>query len=176
MAAQIWVNIGYGNGLLPDIHQAICWTNVDFSLVRSSNICLRAISQEITKSSVTKISLKFTCLKFHWNLPGSNELILWNTPSFLSWSMHHLLIIPPASMKGSILVSLCPSFHRIVSALYLQQYLSDHFIFAHLIKQLQNMWSINSLCQNSKIRNFGKFFKFVTLTLSSCDLGCNITQ
>ena len=26
--------MGSGNGLLPDMHQAITWTDVDFSLVR----------------------------------------------------------------------------------------------------------------------------------------------
>ena len=35
MVTQIWVNIGSGNGLLPDAwrHQAITWTNVDLSQV-----------------------------------------------------------------------------------------------------------------------------------------------
>ena len=34
---EIWVNIGSGNGLLPGRHQAITWTNVDFSSVKSSD-------------------------------------------------------------------------------------------------------------------------------------------
>ena len=37
-------------------------------------IDLRAISQEISQPSSTKISLKITHLKFHPNLPGINEL------------------------------------------------------------------------------------------------------
>ena len=44
-------------------HQAITWTNVDLSSVRSSYIYLMAISQEIHQSSVTKISMKITHLK-----------------------------------------------------------------------------------------------------------------
>ena len=68
MATEIWVNIGSGNGLVP-----INWTNVDLSSVRSSDIHLRASSQEIPQPSITEISLKITYPKFHWNLPGANE-------------------------------------------------------------------------------------------------------
>ena len=55
-------------------HQAITWTNVDWSSVKSSDIHIRAISQEMPQSSITKICLKITNLKFHWNFPGANEL------------------------------------------------------------------------------------------------------
>ena len=48
------------------------------------------------------------------------------------------------------------------------------FIFAHLIQQLQKVCRVLRLFQNSKIWNFGKFFKFLTLALSSFDLGSNI--
>ena len=61
-------------------HQAIAWTNVDLSLVRSSDNHLRAISQEISHPSVIKISLKITCLKFHSDLPVANEI---NGSSFI---------------------------------------------------------------------------------------------
>ena len=40
-----------------------------------------------------------------------------------------------------------------------------HFIFTHLIKQLQKMCSVYFF-QNSQIWSFGEFFNFVTLTLS----------
>ena len=46
-------------------HQAITWTNVDLSSVRSSYIHLMAISQEIQQSSMTKINMKITHLKCH---------------------------------------------------------------------------------------------------------------
>ena len=55
-------------------HQAITWTNVDLSSLRSNDVHLRAISLEI---SVTKISLNFFfffSFLFHWNLPGAKEL------------------------------------------------------------------------------------------------------
>ena len=44
-------------------HQAITWTNVDWSSVKSSDIHIRAISQEMPQPSVTKICLKITCLR-----------------------------------------------------------------------------------------------------------------
>ena len=53
-------------------HQAITWTNVDLPSVRSNENHLRAISQEISQSSITKISLKITCLNFM----RANESIL----------------------------------------------------------------------------------------------------
>ena len=34
---------------------------------------------DITAISVTKINLKIIFLRFHWNLPGSNELTIWKT-------------------------------------------------------------------------------------------------
>ena len=46
-------------------HQVITWTNVDLSSVRSSCIHLMAISQEIHQSSMNKINMKITHLKFH---------------------------------------------------------------------------------------------------------------
>ena len=55
--------------------QAITRANVDLSSVRASDNYLRAISQEIPQPLITKISLKVTYLKFHSNLPGSNELM-----------------------------------------------------------------------------------------------------
>ena len=55
--------------------QAITWTNVDLSSIRSSVIHLRAILQKISQPTMIKISLKITYLKFRSNLPGVNELI-----------------------------------------------------------------------------------------------------
>ena len=51
-------------------HQAITWTNVDLSSVRSSGIHQRAISWEIPQPPFTQVSLKITFLKLNWNLPG----------------------------------------------------------------------------------------------------------
>ena len=57
-------------------HQAITWTNVNLSSVRSSGIHLRAISWEIPQPLFTKVGLKITYLKLIWNLPGANDLRL----------------------------------------------------------------------------------------------------
>ena len=70
MATEI--NIGSGNGLLPD---GTTWTNVDWSSVKSSDIHIRTISQEMPQPSITKIRLNIAYLKFHSNFPGANELI-----------------------------------------------------------------------------------------------------
>ena len=51
------------------------WTNADWSSAKSNDIHIRAISQEMPQPSITKICLKITCLKFHSNFPGANELI-----------------------------------------------------------------------------------------------------
>ena len=54
MATEIWVNIRSGNGWLPDSTQAITWNNVDWSSVKSNDIHISAISQEMPQPSITK--------------------------------------------------------------------------------------------------------------------------
>ena len=57
-------------------HQDVSCTNVELSSasVGSSDIHPIAISGEMPKSSITKISLKMMYLKFHYYLSGANEL------------------------------------------------------------------------------------------------------
>ena len=57
--------------------QVITWTNVDSSSVRSSDIHLRAFSQELPQPSITEDCLKINYLKIHSNLRGANELMHW---------------------------------------------------------------------------------------------------
>ena len=64
--------IGSGNACR---HQAITWTNVVWLSVKSNEIHIRAISQELHQPSITTICLKITCLECHWNFPRANELI-----------------------------------------------------------------------------------------------------
>ena len=71
MATEIWANIGSGNGLFAWQHQAITWTNFDWSSAKSNDIRIRAISQEMSQPSITEIRLKITYLKFHYNFPGT---------------------------------------------------------------------------------------------------------
>ena len=72
--------------------------------------------------------------------------------------------------------SVCASVDRMVSALYLQQYLSDPFHIS-ISYQATSEGMLHVLFV-TKFKNlyFGKFFKFVTLTLSSFDLGSNKSQ
>ena len=46
------------------LHQAITWTNVDWSSVKSSDIHIKAISQEMPQPSITEICLEMTYQKF----------------------------------------------------------------------------------------------------------------
>ena len=55
--------------------QAITWTTVDLSSVRSSDMHLRAVSHLIPLPPFTKIKLKIAYIIFHSNLPVANELI-----------------------------------------------------------------------------------------------------
>ena len=64
------------NGLSSLRCQAITWTNVDLISVRSTDIHLWAMSQEIPHSTITKISLKMTNLALYSNLPEANELMI----------------------------------------------------------------------------------------------------
>ena len=71
---KTWVNIGSGIMACWLTHKAITSTNVDWSSAKSSDIHIRAISQEMSQRPITRICSKITCLKFHSNFPGANEL------------------------------------------------------------------------------------------------------
>ena len=66
----------------------------------------------------------------------------------------------------------CPFVDRNVSALYLQQYLADPFRTSYQATSE----GVSRVKIVSIVKNFGKFFKFVTLTLSSFYLGYNMNQ
>ena len=51
------------------------WLSVDWSSVKSSDIHIMAISQEMPQPSITKICLNITYLKCHSNFPGANEIM-----------------------------------------------------------------------------------------------------
>ena len=74
---QIGGNIALGDGLVLDCTKPLPETMLTSS-VRCRDIHLGATSQEIHQSLITQISqisLKITCLKFHPDLWGVNELI-----------------------------------------------------------------------------------------------------
>ena len=68
------VNIGSGNGLVPDSTKPLPEPILTYRLLRSSHIHLRPISLEVLHPSVAKISLRITYLKFHSNVHGVNAL------------------------------------------------------------------------------------------------------
>ena len=75
MRTEIKVNIiGSCNGLLPDGTKPLPEPMLTNHHLKSSDIHIRAISQEMPQPSITKIRLKITYLKFHSNFPGANEL------------------------------------------------------------------------------------------------------
>ena len=77
-------------------------------------------------------------------------------------------------VRLSVRPSVCPSVDRIVSALYLQEYSSDPF---HICTSYQaTSEGVSRVMPISKFEILAIFFKFVTLTLSSFDLGSNMTQ
>ena len=87
------------------------------------------------------------------------------------------LLYPPLqrSWKGVywyhlVRLSVCLSVDRIVSALYLQQYSSDPFHICTSYQATSEGVACNVRLKIQKYKNFGEFFKFVTLTLSSFDL------
>ena len=73
-----------------------------------------------------------------------------------------------------VCLSARPSVHNMVYALYLQQCLPDP-VKIYISYQATSV-GVSSVFffQNSKIAIFGKFFKFVTLTLSRFELGSNM--
>ena len=83
-------------------HQAITWTNVDLSSVRSCGIHVRTISQEIPQPSITKISLKITSLEFISNLLGANEL-KYNRIIFLEIEFQNPSVFGPGHWGAAVL-------------------------------------------------------------------------
>ena len=71
----IEVIIGPGEGLLPRGPKPL--PEPLLPSARSSDTLRRTITQEIPQPLITKITLKFTYLSFHWSLPGANELTHW---------------------------------------------------------------------------------------------------
>ena len=98
-------------------HQAITWTNVDWSLVESSDIHIRAISQEMSQPSITNINLKIICLKFHSNIPGTNKLIVSQRKVITTEWMPTVLclkgIVPWLPMVGLAFILQCCVFNGV---------------------------------------------------------------
>ena len=90
MATDIWVNIGSGNGLLPDGTKPLpepMWTDHQWSPVI---FILGQFHMRMPQpSSITKIRLKIAFLEFHSNFPGANELnARLISPLHTHWRQH----------------------------------------------------------------------------------------
>ena len=73
MVTEIWVNIGSGNGLLPDGTKPLP-DAMDFSLVKCFGIHLRAVSQELLINFRWNMCLEIALLKLLPHLSAVNEL------------------------------------------------------------------------------------------------------
>ena len=74
---EIWVNIGSGNGLLPDGTKPLPEPMLTDHQWSPSDIHIMAISHEMPQPLVTKIHLKITYLNIHSSFPGVSELTCW---------------------------------------------------------------------------------------------------
>ena len=112
-----------------------------------------------------------------------------NTPVlyvFFNRSYHHpyqsiiklYFIIPSAQRSWKVYtgltISVCPSVDGIVSTLYLLKYSQNPFYIYTPFWAISEGLSPAFVFQNSQIWCFGKFFNFVTLTLSGFDFGSNM--
>ena len=70
-------------------HQAITWTNVDLSSVRSCGILRRSLSWEDVKIPISKIRFKITFLESHSDLPRTNELSAIFRLHVWHWLQYH---------------------------------------------------------------------------------------
>ena len=95
MVTQIWVNIGSGNGFLPDGTKPLPDPIMPMlSLVRPSDFHLRSISREIPQPLIPKFRLKICCLKFQSNLSRVSELILLAYDISNNWQCRINVLLP----------------------------------------------------------------------------------
>ena len=76
MSSQIWVNIGSGDGLLPDSTKPLPEANVDCSSMRSRGIHLTIISYEMLNTFITDMNLEIINCRLLPNIPWASELTL----------------------------------------------------------------------------------------------------
>ena len=131
MVTQIWLNFGSGNGLLPDGVKPIYLNQCGLIISKVWWIRLRAISQEILESSITRTNSKITGLKLYSNLPTANVLTtLERLPRYLGnigdWvGVRALNVVEPPS--GIIFGKPYPAQH--IAIIY------DSVVFKSWIKQ-----------------------------------------
>ena len=122
-------------------HQAITWTNVDWSSVKSNDIHIRVISQEMPQPSITRIC--FTYLKFDSNVPGANAFFSCglvyeiNTESTYNACFNHC--------KSGTLRHYHKNFNKIIYGVILWV---PHFVNYKLIVPPLHAYSINKIYEH----------------------------
>ena len=113
----------------------------------------------------------------------NDGLVYWRIYASSRSSRPRWVIIPSAStkLKGGILVSHCPSVRLSVCGQNRVRSVSSTILvgsisYLHILSSNLRRCVTCKVCFKTKKRNFGEFFKLVTLTLSSFDLGSNMTQ
>ena len=117
-----------------------------------------------TIKSCTAVFIPFT-LYVRYHIPRTTKL-LWGILVSLRPSV--CPSVRPASIPHPSRIP-CP-----LCSFYISGWI--HFIFIHLIKQLQKVCRVQSFLQNFKIWSFGNFLRFVTLTLCCFDLGSDVNH
>ena len=188
--------IGSDNGLSPGRCQAIIWTIVGILLIGPLGTKFSEISIAIHTFSFKKMHLKM-CGKCRPFCPGINvsRVTIYLVTNEVIWGF----IITPAStkLKGgrvcwfhlvhlsvcryvrpsvrlSIRPSVCLSVDRNGVRSVSSTILIRSISYLHILSSNFKRCVTCNIC--FKIMYFGKFFKFVTLTLSSFELGSNMTQ
>ena len=102
-----------------------------------------------------------------------------NENRFLLYPQHNEVGRGYIGFNPSVCLSIRPSVHlSCILCPLCSSYSSGwiHFIFIHLIKQLQKVCHVQCFLQNFTIWIFGNFLKFVTLTLCCFDLGSDLNH
>ena len=158
-----WVKFDSDNVLEPVHCQIIFWNKTGLLSIRLSGIKLNEVWIGILNFSLKKIPLKILSLKWrHFDQASICKIII--PPLQRSW-------------KGGILVSPCPSLRLSVCGPNRVHSVSSTILvgsisYLHILSSNFRRCVTCNVCL--KIWNFGKFFKSVTL--SSFDLGSNMTQ
>ena len=89
MVTEILVNIGSGNGLLPDGTKPLPEPMLTDHQLSPVTFILGQFHKRFLNQELLKIHLKITYLKFHSNFPGANELITYS----VTWPCSTVLML-----------------------------------------------------------------------------------
>ena len=93
MVTWNWVNIGSGNGLLPDCTKPLSEPMLSYHQWCPLTIAWRQFQKRCLSHQLLQLVWKLFLLKFHSNLPGANELIHWGQIIHRSWLQIIVLVL-----------------------------------------------------------------------------------